>query len=215
VLLLPVLAWAIQTPIAVAALRWTGVNLAGAEFGPVPTPGNTGTYGTHYTYPTAAEMNYYMGKGMNVFRLPFRWERMQPLQMGALSTAELARMDAFVNYATAQGATVIIEPHNFQRYYPDPNNFQQSAQGLVGSAVPNAALVDFWTKLGGHYKDNGRVIFNLMNEPAAMPTEQLVNTTNEVIAGIRSTGATNIIHVPGNSYTGRPLLDAELVRHAQ
>jgi endoglucanase len=185
-----------------AALRWTGVNLSGAEFGPVPTPGNTGTFGTHYTYPTAAEVDYYMGKGMNVFRLPFRWERMQPSQMAALSAVELQRMDAFVNHATARGATVIIEPHNFQRYYPDPNNFQQSAQGLVGSAVPDAALVDFWTKLAGHYKDNGRVIFNLMNEPAAMPTEQLVSTTNQVIAGIRSTGATNIIHVPGNAWTG-------------
>jgi len=143
-----------------------------------------------------------MGKGMNIFRLPFRWERMQSTQMGALSAAELSRMDTFVNYATGQGATVIIEPHNFQRYYPDPANFQQSAQGLVGSAAPDAALVDFWTKLSGHYKDNGRVIFNLMNEPAAMPTEQLVTTTNQVIAGIRSTGATNIIHVPGNAWTG-------------
>ena len=71
-----------------------------------------------------------MGKGMNMFRLPFRWERMQPTQLRS-STTELSRMDAFVNNATAAGATVIIEPHNFQRYYPDPGNFQQSAQGLV------------------------------------------------------------------------------------
>jgi endoglucanase len=196
------IAFSLHPPTTHAALRWTGVNLSGAEFGAVPTPGNLGAYGSAYTYPTAAEVNYYMHKGMNVFRLPFRWERMQPTELGALSTAELARMDTFVNYATAQGATVIIEPHNFQRYYPDPNNFQQSAQGLVGSAVPDAALVDFWTKLGGHYKDNGRVIINLMNEPTTLPTEQLVATTNQVIAGIRSTGATNIIHVPGNAYTG-------------
>ncbi len=185
-----------------AALRWTGVNLSGAEFGNVPTPGNLGTYGSAYTYPTANEVTYYMGKGMNIFRLPFRWERMQPTAMGDFVAAELTRMDNFVNFATQQGATVIIEPHNFQRYYPDPNNFQQSAQGLVGTAVPDAALVDFWTKLADHYKDNGRVIFNLMNEPTTLPTEQLVTTTNQVIAGIRGTGATNILHVPGNAYTG-------------
>jgi endoglucanase len=111
-------------------------------------------------------------------------------------------MDTFVDFATGQGATVIIEPHNFQRYYPDPGNFQQSAQGLVGSAVPDAALVDFWTKLADHYKNNGRVIFNLMNEPAAVSATQLLNTTNQVIAGIRSTGATNRLHVPGTSWTG-------------
>ena len=150
-----------------AVIRWTGVNLSGAEFGNVPTPGNLGTYNSAYTYPTANEVTYYMGKGMNVFRLPFRWERMQDTQFAALRAVELQRMDTFVNFATQQGATVIIEPHNFQRYYPDPGNFQQSAQGLVGSAVPDAALVDFWTKLADHYKDNGRVIFNLMNEPTA------------------------------------------------
>jgi endoglucanase len=184
------------------AIRWTGVNLSGAEFGAVPTPGNLGTYGSAYTYPTAAEVTYYMGKGMNVFRLPFRWERMQSTQMGALRATELSRMDTFVNFATAQGATVIIEPHNFQRYYPDPADFQRSAQGLVGSAVPDAALVDFWTKLAEHYKNNGRVIFNLMNEPAEVSATQLLNTTNQVIAGIRSTGATNRLHVPGTSWTG-------------
>jgi aryl-phospho-beta-D-glucosidase BglC (GH1 family) len=192
----------IHAPDCRAVIRFTGVNLSGAEFGAVPTPGNLGTYGTSYTYPTANEVTYYMGKGMNIFRLPFRWERMQPTQFATLDATELSRMDAFVNFATGQGANVIVEPHNFQRYYPDPNNFQQSAQGLVGSAVPDAALVDFWTQMADHYKNNGRVIFNLMNEPTTLPTEQLVTTTNLVIAGIRGTGATNIIHVPGNAYTG-------------
>ena len=187
---------------AAAVIRYTGVNLAGAEFGSTPTPGNLGTYGSAYIYPNSSEVDYYLGKGLNTFRLPFRWERMQPTQAGPLSTAELARMDAFVNYATAQGGTVIVEPHNFQRYYPDPNNFQQSAQGLVGTAVPNSAYADFWSKMADHYKDNGRVIFNLMNEPTTLPTEQLVTSTNAAIAAIRATGATNTIHVPGNAYTG-------------
>jgi aryl-phospho-beta-D-glucosidase BglC (GH1 family) len=48
-----------------------GVNLAGAEFGSnVP-----GTFGTDYTYPTHAEIDYYAAKGMSVIRLPFLWER--------------------------------------------------------------------------------------------------------------------------------------------
>jgi endoglucanase len=61
-----------------AAIRFTGVNLAGAEFGVGNGSVNLpGTYGTHYTYPTAAEANYFIGKGMNTFRVPFRWERLQ------------------------------------------------------------------------------------------------------------------------------------------
>jgi endoglucanase len=97
---------------------------------------------------------------------------------------------------------VILDPHNFQRYYPDPANFQSSSQGLVGSAVPDSAFVDFWSRLAGIYKTNDHVIFNLMNEPNSMPTEQLVSSENAAIAGIRAAGATNLILVPGNGYTG-------------
>ena len=38
-------------------LPYTGVNLAGAEFRPTPTPGNLGTYGSQYSYPTNAEVD--------------------------------------------------------------------------------------------------------------------------------------------------------------
>jgi endoglucanase len=182
-----------------AAIRYTGVNLAGAEFGHTALPG---VYGTNYTYPTSAEVDYYIGKGLNTFRLPFRWERLQRSQFAELHTAEMARMDAFVNYATSQGAHVIIEPHNFQRYFPDPNNFQSSTQGLVGGAAPDAAFADFWSRLAGHYQSNGRVIFNLMNEPNSMSTEQLVTSENAAIAAIRAAGASNLILVPGNQWTG-------------
>src|SRR5690242_208725 len=51
-----------------------GVNLAGAEFG------DGGELGKTYMYPDAkyapgyASPRYFSGRGMNVFRLPFRWE---------------------------------------------------------------------------------------------------------------------------------------------
>ena len=77
---------------------------------------------------------------MNTFRLPFRWERLQNSQFSAFDTAELGYMDALVNYATTEGAYVILDPHNFQRYYPASNNFQSSEQGLIGSDVSNDAF---------------------------------------------------------------------------
>ncbi len=192
-----------------AAIRFTGVNLYGAEFGVweghVSLPG---AYGTDYIYPTTAEINYFVGKGMNTFRLPFRWERLQPSQFAIFEGAgggpvgELDRIDAFVSSATAAGAYVILDPHNFQRYYPAADNFEGSAQGLVGSDVPDTALANFWSQLAGHYKDNQRVIFNLMNEPNTMPTAQLVASENAAIQAIRQTGAQNLILVPGNHWTG-------------
>src|SRR5262245_54594174 len=118
-----------------AAIRYTGVNLSGAEFGVSSLPG---TYGTHYTYPTTAEINYFVGKGTNTFRLPIRWERVQRSQLAALhgdgpgATGELDRIDTFVNAATGQGAYVIIEPHNFARYFPSGSgDFQTSSVGRL------------------------------------------------------------------------------------
>ena len=182
---------------------YTGVNLSGAEFGSTPTPGNLGTFGSSYTYPTPAEVDYYISKGIDTFRLPLRWERLQPTLNSPFASAEFARLNNFVAYATGKGAHVAIEPHNFARYYPDPANFQSSAQGLIGSAaVPNSAFADFWSRLASNYKSNPFVIFNLMNEPNTMPTEQWVSASNSAIAAIRAAGASNLILVPGNGWTG-------------
>src|SRR4051794_39172885 len=86
-----------------------GVNLAGAEFGTkVP-----GVYGTDYTYPTHAEIDYYASKGMGVIRMPFLWERLQPAKNGTFDATELRRLDDVVNYATGKGMKIEIEPHNF------------------------------------------------------------------------------------------------------
>ena len=54
-------------------LLFAGVNLAGGEFGKLP-----GTYGTDYTYPAPADIDYYVELGFNLIRVPFRWERLQP-----------------------------------------------------------------------------------------------------------------------------------------
>ncbi|MCI5119682.1 MAG: glycoside hydrolase family 5 protein [Candidatus Electrothrix sp. AUS4] len=186
-----------------AKLKYVGVNLAGAEFGvwddDVKLPG---VYETDYIYPTSAEVDYYMSKGMNTFRLPFRWERLQRTLLADFDADELNRMDTFVDYATAKGAYVIIDPHNFHRYDPDPADHQKSEQGLIGSDVPDAAFADLWGRLAAHYKGNSRVIFGLMNEPNTMPTAQLVGSENAAIVAIREAGASNLILVSGNHWSG-------------
>src|SRR4051812_7702949 len=69
-------------------VSFTGVSLAGADFGETTLPG---TYNSNYTYPTTAEVNYFIGKGMNTFRIPFRWERLQRTANGAFDATELGR----------------------------------------------------------------------------------------------------------------------------
>jgi endoglucanase len=187
-----------------AELSYFGVNLTGAEYGTNAYPG---TYNTDYTYPTFSEVGYFMSKGMNTFRVPFAWERMQPTASGPLDTvgiqSQISLMDTFVNYATAQGASVILDPHNFGAYYGE-------VIGAQNSSVTAANFANLWSQLATHYKSNDRVIFNLMNEPvglndAARPggtTEAWLGSANAAIGAIRNAGASNLILVPGNGYTG-------------
>src|SRR5215469_12771902 len=102
---------------AFADIQFAGVNLSGAEFGANVLPG---TYGTQYTYPNQSEVDYFRSRGMNIIRLPFRWERLQHTNDATLDATELGRLNGFVSAATAKGVFVILDPHNFARYYPDP-----------------------------------------------------------------------------------------------
>jgi endoglucanase len=45
-------------------------------------------------------------------------------------------------------------------------------------------------------------VFGLMNEPHGLPTEQWLSAANAAIAAIRDVGATQLILVPGNAWTG-------------
>ena len=186
-------AWLVSFAIgAGAALRYTGVNLSGAEFGQaIP-----GTYNIDYIYPNQAEVDYFQRRGMNIIRLPFRWERLQRTTNAAFNATEFNRLHGFVSAATAKGMHVILEPHNFARYE------QNGAELVIGGGVSYASFADFWSRLATVYRTNDHVFFNLMNEPNTMPTEQWLAGANAAIAAIRQAGATNLILVPGNAWTG-------------
>jgi endoglucanase len=166
-----------------------GVNLAGAEFGSnVP-----GVFGTDYTYPTHAEIDYYAAKGMGVIRLPFLWERVQRSEFAALDATELGRLDDVVNYATGKGLKIEIEPHNYGYGFG----------ALIGSVqTPNSAFADLWGKLAGHFQSNSGVIFGLMNEPHDQSASAWLGSANAAIAAIRGAGASQEILVPGSYWDG-------------
>ena len=171
-----------------ATMDLLGVNLAGAEFGSVGQP-----YGQGYTYPTHAEIDYEAAKGMNVIRLPFLWERLQPTLNGSLDPAELARIDDVVAYAASKGLTVDLDLHDYGNYNGQP----------VGSAaVPNSAFADLWGKLAAHFAGSQNVIFGLMNEPQQSSAAGWLQSVNGAIAAIRGAGARQEVLVPGIGWDG-------------
>jgi endoglucanase len=180
-----------SSPTAAAARLWlTGVNLAGAEFGGGRIPGKINR---DYVYPRERDIDYFLDRGVNTFRLPFLWERLQLNLAWELEPKELAQLDRTVAYITDNGAHVLLDPHNYARYF---------GKDIGSKQVPVSAFASFWAELADHYKSNPRVIFGLMNEPHRIHAEEWRNAAEAAIDAIRATGAQNLILVPGTNWSG-------------
>ncbi|POR50885.1 glycoside hydrolase family 5 protein [Bosea psychrotolerans] len=177
---------AMPAPGAETCLR--GVNLSGAEFGTVP-----GRPNTDYTYPAEAAIRRLAGLGMTSFRLPFRWERIQPKLGDELDAAELARLDQSIDTAKGAGLVAILDLHNFGYY---------AGKRLGAPTLPASALGDVWRRLATHYRDRTNVVFSIMNEPYDIHSAEWAKIQNVAIAAIRKAGAKQLLLVTGTAYGG-------------
>lgn len=162
--------------ISFSATFYTGVNLAGLEFGHGAKPG---TVNVDYAVPTNAEIDYFVAQGMNIFRLPFLWERLQPAQNSSFVPTYQRYLTDFVDYATSKGAKVIIDPHNYARYVEFSSALfckifflfiflARYYDVVIGNGVPISAFANLWIQLANLWKNNNNVMFGLMNEPHCM-----------------------------------------------
>jgi endoglucanase len=178
-----------------ARARFTGINLAGLEFGARHLPGRAGT---DYGSPTIAELAYYAGCGANTARLPFLWERLQPRLGGPLDVAYLGLIDGLVHGARAAGLTLVLDAHQYGR------RREGGQSRIIGEdlAVTSQHFADFWSALASHFAAQSHVVFGLLNEPHDQDLDNLVRVQNAAIAAIRATGARHLILVSGNGWSG-------------
>jgi endoglucanase len=174
------------------ALQYAGVNLAGAEFKSSKKPG---TLFKDYTYPSEKDFAYFADKGMNVVRLPFLWERLQPQPKGEFDPTQLKLLTTTVDNAARHGITVLLDVHNYARY---------NGQQIGSDAVPLEVFVDLWTRLAKEqaFANNEKVIFGLMNEPHDIGASDWAAAAQAAIDAIRAAGAKNLILVPGTAWSG-------------
>lgn len=178
----------------------TGVNLAGAAFGVerIVKGGARGKHGTDYVYPVEPfapgyrSPGYFVANGMNVFRLSFLWERLQPKLGQPLDAAESTRLVDATDQLLKLGAWVVLDLHNYARY----------ENSLIGSdTVHIADFADVWSRIAALFKGKDHVIFGLMNEPHDVDTDTWVDAANAAVSAIRKAGAENVILVPGNGWS--------------
>ena len=175
---------------AAETLTYAGVNLSGAEFNPKKKPG---VLNKDYRYPAAADYSYFARKGMNIIRLPFLWERLQPSVNGPLDQDQLAMIRKAVENAQNNRQSIILDVHNYGSY----NGMLLGSERLQASA-----LADLWKKLAREFKGNESVIFGIMNEPNGIRADRWMNIVQQTVAAIRRVGAHNLVLIPGTAYTG-------------
>jgi hypothetical protein len=203
------------TVVEAQAARKRSVNLAGAEFGtPAPldsystTFSNTrrGVVGTTYAYPTADDFAYLASRGITMVRLPFRWERIQPVLNGALDVDELSRLTTTVAAARTAGIGVILDVHNYGAYWQSDAYGTGWRKPLSTSGYLRVdAFVDLWLRLSAVFTGTpGVVAYDLMNEPVGMPGGAATweTASQAVVSALRAHGDTTQIMVAGYNWAG-------------
>lgn len=180
-----------------------GVNLAGAEFGADNLPG---VENRDFVFNSDATFQYFSQKGLDVFRIPFRWERLQPVLGGPLDGACLAGLRRNAGAALRNGAAVIIEPHNFGRYRINENGVLR--EYVIDNRYNGAVKVSrwhfagFWGRVSAEFKDSeGIWAYNLMNEPHDMGDGDWKAISQAAVDAIRANEDRRRILVPGLSWS--------------
>lgn len=163
-------------------VQMSGVNLAGAEFG-----------GFAF-YPTQPQQfDYYLSKGQKLMRIPFKWERIQPVLGGPLNISAMNSLDTVVALARARGMKVILDLHNYGRYNGDAN--------VIGGTVPVSAFKDVWKKLAEHFSNDPAIYgYGIMNEPHGM-NGAWPAASQAAVDGIREEDAASWIIVAGENWS--------------
>lgn len=196
-----------------------GVNVAGAEFAApnVQTTSsfsneNPGTYDVDYHYDSQATFDYLAGRGVELVRLPFRWERIQPQPGGALDEAELQRLTDAVSRARSAGLRVVLDMHNYGAYYLFDGT--QGVRRPIGSSqVSVADFADVWQRLSRVFRgDDGVAGYGLMNEPVGLDDDVDWGTTEgaalwerasqAALDAVRGNGDGTLVLVPGYFWSG-------------
>jgi endoglucanase len=148
--------------------------------------------------PSAAELDYYRSCGARAVRVPFLWERLQPELGGGFDPGYARLVFDFVAAARAHGMKIILDPHQYGR-----RRINGEAH-IIGQDrdLPADSFAQFWRAIAERCRGQDDVIFALQNEPHDQDQAALVETSNRVIAAIRSVGARQLILVGGSAWSG-------------
>jgi endoglucanase len=199
---------AMTLPLTVPGLFFQGQAFSGAERGfgasieeswgaAIP-----GVEGQTYSWPTPPDKK--LPTGMNIVRLPFQWERLQPALNGDFDPGYLAKLHSTAEAWRDLGANVLLDVHNYAYYKVKGRGTSDPGQHIGSADVPVASFVDFWRRMAlefGSQSTSSPFIFGLMNEPHDIEVAVWVDAAQQALDAIRATRAKNAVFVPGADWT--------------
>jgi hypothetical protein len=187
-----------------------GYNLNGLEFGAFSNNPYPGVPGANYFVPKSEDLENINVLGANVIRVPFEWARLIPnwrqgnALPAILDPEYLGLLDSVVQLATNQKIYVILDMHDFLKYWSGQN--QQVC--LSDSSDYQQLLNQTWKLLSGHFSNNKAVLgFDIMNEPVRKETGETCGSCNwhgiaqSVVNSIREVDANHLIFIEGQNYS--------------
>ena len=186
-----------------------GVSLSGAEFGTDKADfsnGNPGVFDKDYTYNSERSAAYFCEHSIRLLRLPFRWERLQPRLGEALDETELKRLKTAVEWARKHGGDVILDVHNYGRYYlfRDGKRRECVIDQRVSGSVPvtRQHFADLWRRLAREFHDEPAIYaYGLMNEPHDMGSSDWKAISQVAVDAIRGEKDHKLILVAGDHWS--------------
>ncbi|MFY0579974.1 cellulase family glycosylhydrolase [Cystobacter fuscus] len=127
-----------------------------------------GRYGSDYSKPSLASLQYLKSRGHDVVRIPFMWERIQPIRRQALNTAYRDLLLQTLKDANTAGLKVIVDMHNYGRYT------ENGVTHTFGGNVSEDDYKDAWSRIATAIKGNAQAYsavyaYDIMNEPHDLP----------------------------------------------
>jgi endoglucanase len=186
-----------------------GVSLAGSEFGAERagfSNAHPGICGRDYIYNSEATIAYFCALGLNLLRLPLRWERLQPRLGAELDATELERVRRTMAWAKAHGGQIILDIHNYGRYVIERNGRSKSCviDEKIGDNVPvsRSDFADLWARLARSFRGESAVAaYALMNEPHDMGNSSWPTISQAAVSAIRRHDDGKLIIVPGDRWS--------------
>ena len=186
-----------------------GVNIAGAEFGtdqPNFSASSPGAVGRDYIYPGRDTVDPLAKQGIRLFRIPVRWERLQPKLNQPLNVDELCRLNTLIERIGRVDSVAIIDLHNYGRYRLETDHVPREVvidKSNGDSTVVTAnQLADFWRRIALHFQENKIVVgYGIMNEPHDMGRSSWSRISQTTVDAIRTVDRRTWILVSGNDWS--------------